>query len=571
MEAFLVELFSGMFEEEGYDNDMKKGLHTLDRSTVQLLLKSMDTAFDKNVLRSVLALSHSRPELYDLGIDASAAKQRINKIIEVVKECENALIAGEDLVRIHLLEKQDKLQREMVEASNTLEKKRNVWPEKRVEDLEDSIISIREKLNDVGSQLSSEDTSANEKTRRAAKRRAESLLNESRIKRRKLGAGRPGEIDEDEERFLLKAIEDMSTAHGRRHDTVMYLHHRVKAKDMLKIVNYRRATKWKRPLKAVSTVLARGTPKRIHSIQAKRPLGQSLFCCKKPPKTEDNETELTHHQRAHVKNVIEDFCYNEEDRKYAFIKSMDDKAYVRPGTSVGLRDVKRAGIYQPSDSDAARKLPKYDWVNEEVYVTHSTHQIFTKKPEKVGSKEAYVMTEDESFVIMRPKAHVGSSGTVWSSEDYELRANRPDLHDVSESSSDYTILFRSYCTRIKDKVKHFIESTTKADVDTSPFQIYEEKRLTHTSDYLEKAVDMVNITKMTAGEGQLCGRVQKMVQSVLFSTNNLAKSANTGVHLWNEYQIVIKECDSILQLFEDLKLPKAKPRVLELTDAGPGV
>jgi hypothetical protein len=203
----------------------------------------MDTEFDKNVLRSVLALSHSRPELYNLGIDASSAKQRINKIIEVAKECENALIAGEDLVRIHLLEKQDKLQREMVEASNTLEKKRNVWPEKRVEDLEDSIISIKEKLNDVGSQLSSEDTSAKEKTRRAAKRRAQSLLNESRIKRRKLGAGRPGEIDEDEERFLLKAIEDMSTAHGRRHDTVMYLHHRVKAKDMLKIVNYRRATK----------------------------------------------------------------------------------------------------------------------------------------------------------------------------------------------------------------------------------------------------------------------------------------------------------------------------------------
>jgi hypothetical protein len=252
MEAFLVELFSGMFEEEGYENDMKKGLHTLDRSTVQLLLKSMDTEFDKNVLRSVLALSHSRPELYDLGIDASSAKQRINKIIEVAKECENALIAGEDLVRIHLLEKQDKLQRAMVEASNTLEKKRNVWPEKRVEDLEDSIISIKEKLNDVESQLSSEDKSAKEKTRRAAKRRAESLLNESSIKRRKLGAGRPGEIDEDEERFLLKAIEDMSTAHGRRHDTVMYLHHRVKAKDMLKIVNYRRATKGKRPLKAVS-------------------------------------------------------------------------------------------------------------------------------------------------------------------------------------------------------------------------------------------------------------------------------------------------------------------------------
>lgn len=72
-----------------------------------------------------------------------------NKIIEVAKECENALIAGEDLVCIHLLEKQDKLQWEMVEASNVLEKKRNVWLEKRVEDLEDSIISIKEKFNDM--------------------------------------------------------------------------------------------------------------------------------------------------------------------------------------------------------------------------------------------------------------------------------------------------------------------------------------------------------------------------------------------------------------------------------------
>jgi hypothetical protein len=50
----------------------------------------------------------------------------------------------------------------------------------------------------------------------------------------------------------------MSTVHGRRHDTVMYLHHRVKAKDMLKIVNYRRAAKEKRLLKVASTVLVHG-------------------------------------------------------------------------------------------------------------------------------------------------------------------------------------------------------------------------------------------------------------------------------------------------------------------------
>ena len=189
-------------------------------------------------------------------------------------------------------------------------------------------------------------------------------------------------MNDDKEGYLLTCIEEMSTAHGRRHDTVLYMNHRVKERDMLKIVNYRRAEKGLRPLQSISTILARGKAKRARSIQAKRHKGRSLFCCKKPPKTKDKQNKLTHHQRTHVKNAIFNFCYKSEDRKFSFIKSIDDKAYVRPVTSVGLRDVKKSGIYQPTDSNAARKLPKYDWVNQQVYTTPSTHRIFTKEPHK---------------------------------------------------------------------------------------------------------------------------------------------------------------------------------------------
>ena len=303
----------------------------------------------------------------------------------------------------------------------------------------------------------------------------------------------------------------------------------------------------------------------------------SHFSVVKSHQRQDSETELTHHQRPHVKNAIEDFCYNKEDRKYAFIKSMDDKPYVRPGTSVGLRDVKRGGIFQPSDSDAARKLPKYDWVKEEVYVTPSTHRIFTKKPQAVGNKEAYVMADDESFVLMWPKAQVGSSGTVWSAEDYELRATRPDLHEVSECSSDFSIPFRGFITRVKDKVKHFIESTTETDVmDVTaraecPFRAYERKRLVHTADYLERAVDMTDLSKMIAEEVTQHGRIQTIIQSALISMNDLAASADIGTLLWNEYQTVIGTLKEILQVLAELKIPIEKPCVLELTDAGPGV
>lgn len=53
--------------------------------------------------------------------------------------------------------------------------------------------------------------------------------------------------------------------------------------------------------------------------------------------------------------------------------------------------------------------------------------------------------------------------------------------------------------------------------------------------------------------------------------NRLPQSSNTKAELWNEYQVVIKKCEEIMAVLGDLHLPESKPRVLELTDAGPGV
>ena len=117
-----------------------------------------------------------------------------------------------------------------------------------------------------------------------------------------------------------------------------------------------------------------------------------------------------------------------KDRKYALIKSMDDKACVRPGTLVGLRDVKRGGIYEPTDSDKARKLPVF-------------------------------------------------------------RADRPDLYEVSDSGSSFSIPFRRFCTRVRDKVKNFLLKTTQKDVmavsedANCSFQSCEKKRVDHSSEY----------------------------------------------------------------------------------------
>ena len=401
-----IELFLNEYTMEYFSKESNENQRKLDQSTVSLLLKSMDTEHDRDVLRAIFALLHTQSEILDLGSDPTSARQKIQQVTDIAKECKQAAIAGEEIVNSRLKDKADRIAAEIKEKEKILIKKREKWPTKHVSDLEESIQQLQERKDKVN-KLNRDKASEN-KVKRAA-RVADSLPDEHRVKRRKLGAGRPTEMNDDEEGYLLTCIEEMSTAHGRRHDTVLHMNHRVKACDILKIVNHRRAEKGLQPLQSISTILARGKAKRARSIQAKRHKGRSLFCCKKPPKTKDKQNELTHHQRAHVKNAIFNFCYKSEDRKFSLIKSIDDKAYVRPGTSVGLRDVKKSGIYQPTDSNADRKLPKYDWVNQTVYTTPSTHRIFTKEPRQVDDeKECFVMSEDDSFVFMRPKAFVGS-------------------------------------------------------------------------------------------------------------------------------------------------------------------
>lgn len=84
-------------------------------------------------------------------------------------------------------------------------------------------------------------------------------------------------MNEDEEKHgkhLLECIEEMSTAHVRCHDNVLYMNHRIKARDMLKIVNNCRKENDLRSLQSITTVPPRGKATRARSIQAKRQKGR---------------------------------------------------------------------------------------------------------------------------------------------------------------------------------------------------------------------------------------------------------------------------------------------------------
>ena len=107
-------------------------------------------------------------------------------------------------------------------------------------------------------------------------------------------------MDEEDKEFVAKCIENKATAHGRCHDSVMYMHHRVKKSDFLKLVNYNHVSRGLPTLKSATTVYNCSKPKNERSLQAKKHLGLGLFCAKKPPKAENNDNELTHHQEKYL-------------------------------------------------------------------------------------------------------------------------------------------------------------------------------------------------------------------------------------------------------------------------------
>lgn len=67
----------------------------LDFTTVQRLLNSMDSEYDQNVAKGLLAALLPRAHLYNLGIKPDRIIGRLSQILNASKEAENAIDAAD--------------------------------------------------------------------------------------------------------------------------------------------------------------------------------------------------------------------------------------------------------------------------------------------------------------------------------------------------------------------------------------------------------------------------------------------------------------------------------------------
>jgi len=350
---------------------------------------------------------------------------------------------------------------------------------------------------------------------------------------------------------------------------------------MLKIVNYNRIKRNLPSVKSLTSVYNRSACRNKRSLQSKKHIGLGLFCSKKPPKAEDNDTLLTHFCRAHKKNIIRSLCKTEMDASKVLFRSFDDKAYLCPNTSTGMRSARKQKVIDSSDINKSRKFLKYDFPLSMLNCTPGTFLFMNKEISISADKEEIISTKSqESRVIVKAKYFVGSSGTVWGSNNVFLRQKEPNLylknllsqHEVAILSVITTFL--DLCAYLKDQiVTNDIEKIS--ETNTCCFRQYEQEKLCffHTNFLSISHHDICTIDTVSSVNKlkYIKESIRKLIASIDSIQNHLEGNNISGAELLPFYSDLKFNIIESVKTVSSWEVPKFKSRIVDLTDAGPGV
>lgn len=160
----------------------------LNHETVHTLFNSMDSERDRRVRRVLLGANRSTKELFQQGIDSMKNMSNlIEQVTTVAKEVENAKLAAEDLLILHYKDMLKQIESKVEKNEKRLSVKEKEWSESQVMHLEDPIDMLKVKQDDMNNLLQQSTPYDVQRFQGMRKRRADSLIEEYRLKRRKTG------------------------------------------------------------------------------------------------------------------------------------------------------------------------------------------------------------------------------------------------------------------------------------------------------------------------------------------------------------------------------------------------
>ena len=88
--------------------------------------------------------------------------------------------------------------------------------------------------------------------------------------------------------------------------------------------------------------------------------------------------------------------FAKEQEKHNVVISMDDKAYLRPGTDVGARDTTAGVVYDVTDPIKRRKLPQHDFNQPQVNQTPASFRFIKGHVEEIEGKNNLINDKDQT-------------------------------------------------------------------------------------------------------------------------------------------------------------------------------
>ena len=504
-------------------------------------------------------------------------ENQIEELTGVIHECDNAKIAATDMLNLRIQKDIDELSEKSESLKKLIQQHQDQWSNDYIQQFKITESDINRQLSEKQHLLAQDTSKASIKFGKSVKRIASTLIEENRVKRRKVGSGAPRKMDSEDEEHLLNIIEGQgSDPHGRRRDEVSYIRKRYTKQKLQRMVNEHRAHSGKSTIKSSSTVYNRMKPVNKRHIQAKKHIGKGLFCVRKPPKSESNDRIHTKYQRAHIKRTITHLIDSSKFPKMCLVVSTDDKAYVKAEGSDAL-DKKS---FQSCNESNAGKLPKYDFANAQLHITPGSHRFIDYKTNHVDGKIVLETVEDESVCVMRPKYYVGSSGSVWASEEFRLRCEKPYLYEEPDDRNHH-FGFTGGCAQVQMKLCHYLDSLEYEDIARitnnmdCKFAEYERLRLNNLSICIKKGQLMLQTSfeLMSEDEKSRCVVLQSTIDEVQLKISEIMQMFNhvNIIDPCDKINVLKDVCNRAMETLSQFNLPPLRPWVFEQTDAGLGV
>lgn len=324
---------------------------------IESLLPLLTSAHDRAVVMCVLSLIFSATllrHLFGMHEDVICAIKSavLDNADEKILIEKNATEEAKENIKGTILS----LEKRLVEKEATLSLKRKRLDKMEIDNQEADLFNLKLRVERLKTNLP-----------QLARRVAATAIKKWKstlFSRKGQGRGRV-KIDRGAELAIYNVLQEQLVAHKSRKGPAM-MEKRVTVKEMRHVANEWLKTHGKPQIKSYETARSWGKSRRSRSIQSVQHRGRSLWSYCRPQKRYTDRHINTHYNRAHIKMYTRKvFSYNTCLKKFTIRRCIDDKAYLRCGTSEGFSRPKHMPLSLVEESP---ELPAYDFAESVGYI-----------------------------------------------------------------------------------------------------------------------------------------------------------------------------------------------------------